>query len=440
MAMSIVPVLLLSLSVSQIYACIPKAAKELANSKEFWDLLGIKKPGSGPTDMPGPNDGMYGDKNGGPVESPDDLSCDFEGECCWTNIPSDDGDYSLWADVDKAAWENKMGSPAPTTQFAAFGAVAPTMKDGKKVLYQSCYIECAEGPVKVSMKHWRYDDNTKLQACALPKAGGALEGCVDFGSDSESTAEIVSPATEEPFHIVIVATNMENKLADIVAIDDITVDYQDCSEPTTTTEAAYEETEPTEEPYYYDETTKEPYPDDGGNSQGGSGEDEDVAAKDAAACKALGVTSSGSATIGKWVPGGNPTEKFAVRPSSKLYQNRVTGIRPDGKDFLGSFIQKRQKSTLLLKNLEIAEGRLIVFDIARPTNDMLVNGCLQGMCDEIFDPKVDRNARSWVTKEIMVPPGKGDLEILVDNSKGVNEGAVGISNVQLLDQEGNSVC
>ena len=53
-------------------------------SNDIWVRLMGGRPSYGPVAMPGPNQGRFRDNGGQGVNSPSDLSCDFEGDCCWT--------------------------------------------------------------------------------------------------------------------------------------------------------------------------------------------------------------------------------------------------------------------------------------------------------------------------------------------------------------------
>lgn len=96
--------------------------------------------------------------NDNPVETGNELNCDFEsGGCCWSNAspPSDQLDYVLVQGPTEAKkMQSSFGTQSPPSGSAIGVGTETAASDGSAQTAQlySCPITCADGSITVNVR------------------------------------------------------------------------------------------------------------------------------------------------------------------------------------------------------------------------------------------------------------------------------------------------
>ncbi|CAB3410368.1 unnamed protein product [Caenorhabditis bovis] len=170
----------------------------------------------------------YNAEGGGPVQSGNALTCNFDNRpCCWANVPSPD---------DQLDWQVANGVPVqlqnrgvPTPDGTYLVAYAKTAAPSDEAQFASCSIGCASSDIVVRAKHWQ-SENVLLQVClreSFPSNAdrNPLLNCQEFPYvNGIGTTEVILPKTSL-VDIVFVASNFIGEQGDIAILDDIEVSY-----------------------------------------------------------------------------------------------------------------------------------------------------------------------------------------------------------------------
>uniref|UniRef100_A0A8R1I227 MAM domain-containing protein n=1 Tax=Caenorhabditis japonica TaxID=281687 RepID=A0A8R1I227_CAEJA len=170
----------------------------------------------------------YNAEGGGPVQSGNALTCNFDGKpCCWANIPSPD---------DQLDWQIASGVPVqlqnrgvPQNEGSYLIAYAKSAAPSDEAQFASCSIGCTSSDIVIRAKHWQ-SESVLLQVClreSFPTNAerNPLINCQEFPFiDGMGTTEVILPKTSL-VDIVFVASNFIGDQGDVAIIDDIEVSY-----------------------------------------------------------------------------------------------------------------------------------------------------------------------------------------------------------------------
>jgi len=340
------------------------------------------------------------------------LKCDGESSCCWTNNqpPADQLNWVKGSgQTDSAKMQkNFQTSTAPSGGFFLTASdVAGT--DSQTAQLYSCPITCANGDIKVSLRHWA-SKGTKVQVCSGSDPASAPSGCQDLSSNGQQ--DTVTIPKGENVRVFIQAVGFTEPTGSAAMVDDIDVQCEPCPETTTPTEAP---------------TTAGPTPAPAG----------------APPCKEINCDfESGSPCAYQPASsGGTATENWGAK--SAPYQNRLTGIpKPanDGKNKFGAcYTKKKGEKTSLETNANFDKDYVVRYRYYKATEGQNFKCC----CDD--ESKCPKNAgngvqtsdyRSWKTESIMCPAGTKKVIFICENEKGASEGACGLDEITLLQSTG----
>jgi hypothetical protein len=350
-----------------------------------------------------------------PVQTGDELACNFEnGGCCWNNAnpPTDQLDYVL---VSGAPEPNKLKSSFGTTTApsgTALGVGSETAaSDGSSQQAQlySCPIECADGNVQITLKHWQSKDVT-IQVCEEQDPAGPLASCQSLPTTSGNADSVTLPGGSN-VRLVIVASGFTTKTGSVALIDDITVKFTQCVTTTTTTTTVTTTVATTAA------TTIAP-----------------------AVCKAITCNFEAGNTC-SYANAANMggTKQWAATQAP--FQNLLTGIKyaAEGK-YMDAVYLNPGDSAVMATNVNFPAGYIIQFQGYRATEGVDLNAC----CDTTSNCPYSstRNVqvtdyRSWKSATVTCPAGTKQVLFQAKNS-GSNFGAVGLDNIQVLSQVGAS--
>lgn len=359
----------------------------------------------------------YDDGKGSFVTSPGELSCDFEGDsCCWGNENQvDDLDYLvITSEPDLDLWETFLESDnAPEGRYVATAAVDQVDSIS---MFNSCGIQCAKGPLTVKAGAWG-TGTTAVQACTrtLDDSGEPTEDvpsncqALPFGGDGEAVIELSEQL--EKFQIVLLADGFADPdLGDIVVIDNIEVDFEECSAET---------------------------------ESGGGDCAVPLCDFEDGICEQTTLLSDSDA-------GAVPMTLHDLAADG-TYSNPITGISQtaptaDGDKFLVANLTNESPTTGIIFPLEAypADGveRTITYDYYASANGQIAKICFGGdfetECTEDSRDDITPNQREWLTaSEVPIPAGATQAIIGSVYNTDINGGrptastAFGLDNIQL---------
>uniref|UniRef100_A0A1I7XM99 MAM domain-containing protein n=1 Tax=Heterorhabditis bacteriophora TaxID=37862 RepID=A0A1I7XM99_HETBA len=199
----------------------------------------------------------YNAEGGGPVNSGNALTCNFDDRpCCWANVPPPD---------DQLDWQVATGAPdktifptSPDPEGSYLVAYARAAAPSDEAQFASCSIGCSASDITIRAKyidnenyllcrtvfnflninkiyntffrHWT-SENVLLQVClreSFPNAGvihNPLLNCQEFpAANGLTVSELVLPKTSL-VDVVFVASNFIGEKGDMAILDDIEVSY-----------------------------------------------------------------------------------------------------------------------------------------------------------------------------------------------------------------------
>jgi len=359
----------------------------------------------------------YSGNGDSPVNTGDELNCDFEsGGCCWNNAapPTDQVD---WVTVSGAPELKKMQSSFGTQNLPsgnALGAGTETSSaDGtaQQAQLYSCPIACSDGQVTVSVKHWATKDVT-IQVCQEDNPAGPPSNCQTLPPTNNGNADSVSLPGGPNARLVIIANGFTVKSGSVAMIDDISVQFTQCFS-TTTTQATTTTTLPPV-------TTIAP-----------------------ATCSALKCNfekvSTCSYTNAQSTAGGK-----AWAAKSGPFENPLTGINKAAEGtYMAAVFLRSGEQAVMSTNVDFPSGYILSFYGYRATEGIDLSACCgdSNNCPYSTTNQVQvSDYRSWKTATVTCPPGTTKVLFKAKNS-GSNQGAAGLDNIQVLAQGSNTaVC
>jgi len=396
---------------------------------------GEQNPTSGPNPPPNNNKNPLGgakqepydnsgyDAKSGTANSPDDLKCDFEGPCCWKNTkpPYDTMEWNKVSGIPPDAIQAGFGTSTAPSGNALAVATDKAAGSSDKAEFESCSIPCAGDNIKVTLKHWT-TPGVKLQVCEVAKADpNTLLNCQDVPSASPGPDTVTLPPGSDLI-LTIVASNLVNEAGNAAIIDDIAVEYPPCgsSPPPAASTAAGATPGPSQPPV----TTPPAGPDERtklccGFDQGPCG------------------WSKGS---GPQSPKGTVNDFQKAGP--ERFKNPATGVPPSpDKSFFAAYM-KPKESAYMESSAAMPDKTVIKFQEYKATQDVDLKACCdteQG-CTYDTGGKVEKSDfRQWYQGSIECPGGAKKVVFYSENN-GVNEGGVGIDNIEVYDSAGNKLC
>jgi hypothetical protein len=374
-----------------------------------------------------PYDNSGYDGKNGQANSPDDLKCDFEGNCCWKNTkpPFDTMEWNKASgapDSDKLS-KNFGTSTAPSGNFLIIASDKPAGSSDKGE-FESCAIACAGDSIKVTLKHWT-SQGVKLEVCQIAKSDpNTLLNCQPVPSASPGPDTVTLPPGSDII-LTIVASNFVADGGSVAMIDDISVDYPPCTSPTpapTTTAAAAPSPAATPAP------TQPPPPNN------------DEAKK--LCCGFESGPCNWSRGSGPSKPPSKGTTQDWQKAGPERFKNPATGVPPSpDKAFMAAYMKGGDSAyTECQSNFD--QERTIKFEEYKATQDMSLKACCdteQG-CTYDTGNKVEKtDFRQWYQGSIKCPAGTKKVIFYAENT-GSQEGGVGIDQVQVFDANGNQIC
>jgi len=401
--MNALTIFCLAVMVHQGLCCTNK--KNPPNKGNVWQRLVGKDITTGPYSGSGDN----------PVDTGDQLNCNFEnGGCCWSNAnpPTDQQD---WVTVTGPPEPTKMKSsfntqtvPSGTALGVGSEAAASDGSAQSAQLY-SCPINCADGSITVKLTHWQTKDVT-LQVCEESDPSGPVNNCQTLPTTSGSSDSVTLPGGQN-IRLVIVANGFTTKTGSVAMIDDITVQFAQCI--TTTTSTTTTTTQTTTQAV----TTIAP-----------------------AVCKSLACNfeQANTCSYTNAANAGGTKQWAAVQGP---FQNPLTGIRSaaEGKYMDAVYLNPGDTAAMSTK-VNFPAGYILQFQGYRATEGVDLMAC----CDNTNNcPYSTTNSvqvtdyRSWKQATVTCPAGTQQVLFRAKNS-GTNYGAAGLDNIQVVSQVGTS--
>jgi len=177
---------------------------------------------------------LYVGESGGPINSGDDLECNFQGFCCWDNVaqPTDQFDWS-WASgtSDPQKLKDNFGTTiAPTGRYLMASRVRSRATD--EAMFTSCTVTCTNRPINVKFRHWT-TPGVQLQVCSSETFFNEnnkiqLINCKDVRRNASPGPSTVTIPPGDFLDIIFVASNFQDVQGGIAIIDDIIVDFTPC--------------------------------------------------------------------------------------------------------------------------------------------------------------------------------------------------------------------
>lgn len=345
-----------------------------------------------------------------PVATGDELACNFEsGGCCWSNAspPTDQLDWMLVTGApEPAKLKSSFGTetaPSGTALGAGSEAAASDGSSQQAQLY-SCPIQCAEGPITVSFKHWATKDVT-IQVCEEQDPSGPPTSCQTIPAASGQSSSVQLPQGQN-VRLVIIANGFTSKTGSVALIDDISVQFQQCI---TTTTATTTTTSPV--------TTIPP-----------------------AVCKALSCNFEQANTCSytnAQGAGGNKQWAAVKTP----FENLLTGIKYAAEgNYVSAVYLNPGDSAVMSTNVNFPAGYIVQFQGYRATEGMDLLACCDTLsnCPYSATTSVQRSDyRTWKSATVTCPAGTQKVLFQAKN-QGQNFGAAGLDNIQVLSQVGSS--
>jgi len=349
-----------------------------------------------------------------PVTTGNDLACSFEsGSCMWQNANPP---------TDQLDWVSVSGAPEPTKLKATFGTTtAPTgtalgagsetsATDGSSqsaILY-TCPIDCADGSITISLKHWQSKDVT-LQVCEESDPAGPTSNCQTLPSSSGTSDTVRLPGGQN-VRLVIIASGFTAKIGSVAMIDDVTVQFTQCITTTTTvptTTAAVTQSATTIAP---------------------------------AVCKALACNFEQGNTcsyVNAQDAGGSKQWAATTAP----FQNLLTGIKytAEGK-YMDAVYLNPGDSAAMSTDVNFPAGYIVQFAGYRATEGVDLMAC----CDTVSNCPYSTTKsvqvsdyRSWKNATVTCPSGTKKVLFQAKNG-GNNYGAAGLDDIRVVSQVGSS--
>jgi len=372
-----------------------------------------------------PYDNSGYDAKSGTANSPDDLKCDFEGPCCWKNTkpPYDTMEWNKVSNIPPDAIQAGFGTSTAPSGNALAVATDKAAGSSDKAEFESCAIPCAGDNIKLTLKHWT-TPGVKLQVCEVAKADpNTLLSCQDVPSASPGPDTVSLPPGSDII-LTIVAMNLVNDAGNAAIIDDITVDYPPCGGSSPPASAA--------------STTTVAGATPGPSTPAGTPAGPDERSK---LCCGFDAGPCG------WSKGAGPSSpKGTVNDFQKAgperFKNPATGVPPSpDKAFFAAYM-KPKESAYMESAAAMPDKTVIKFQEYKATQDVSLKACCdteQG-CTYDTGGKVEKtDFRQWYQGSIECPAGSKKVVFYSDN-QGVNEGGVGIDNIEAYDSTGNKIC
>jgi hypothetical protein len=355
----------------------------------------------------------YSGNGDSPVDTGDQLNCDFEsGGCCWSNAnpPTDQLDWvTVSGPSEPAKVKSSFGTDTAPTPTALGVGSETSASDGSAQQAQlySCPIACSEGSITVSLKHWQSKDVT-IQVCEEQDPAGPPSNCKSLPTTS-GNADSVSLPGGQNVRLVIVANGFTTKTGSVAIIDDINVQFSQCVTTTTSTT-----TEATTTTTVTQASTVAP-----------------------AVCKSL-TCNFEQANLCSYTNSGGSKQWAAV---TAPFQNRLTGINAaaEGK-YMNAVYLNPGDTAVMSTNVNFPAGYIVQFQGYRATEGVDLMAC----CDTVSNCPYSTTSsvqvsdyRSWKQATVTCPQGTSKVLFQAKNS-GTNFGAAGLDNIQVVSQVGSS--
>jgi len=348
------------------------------------------------------------------VDTGNQLSCNFDnGGCCWSNAspPTDQQDWvTVTGPTEPSKMQNSFGTQTAPSGTALGVGSETSASDGsaQQAILYSCPINCADGSITVSLKHWQTKDVT-LQVCEESDPAGPTNNCQPLPATSGNTDSVTLPGGQN-IRLVIVANGFTVKGGSVAMIDDINVQFTQCVSTTTSTTTTTTTTIATTAA-----TTIAP-----------------------AVCKTLSCNFEQANTC-NYVNGPGGSKQWAGTKAP--FQNLLTGIKYAAEgQYMDAVYLSPGDTAVTSTKVNFPAGYILQFQGYRATEGVDLMAC----CDTVANcPYSTTNSvqvsdyRSWKQATVTCPAGTQQVLFQAKNS-GSNFGAVGLDNIQVVSQVGSS--